>query len=87
MRVLQLDLIVADVHLVLHDANERTKVDVSADHFDIANQQYVPPPKPYNPLLAMKGQYQAIKTHQKEDKEAKIEILSNMKLFLLEKVS
>jgi hypothetical protein len=37
--------------------NERTKVDVSADHFDIANQQYVPPPKPFNPLLAMKGQY------------------------------
>ena len=38
----------------------------------------------------MKGQYQqyhAVKTHQKEDKEAKIEILSNMKLFLLEKVS
>ena len=35
----------------------------------------------------MKGQYQAITTHQKEDKEAKIEILSNMKLFLLEKVS
>jgi len=67
--------------------NERTKVDVSANHFDIANQQYVPPPKPFNPLLAMKGQYQAIKTHQKEDKEAKIEILSNMKLFLLEKVS
>ena len=62
--------------------NERTKVDVSANHFDIAVNQSL------NPLAApgLSTRMQKVKS-QKEDKEAKIEILSNMKLFLLEKVN